>query len=250
MKKVKHLVLGHGYVAKALIDYIKTREGLCSIQTTSRTLTDCLHFNLDLEKTWGNLPKSKNTYWMFPAQPLSMVQRFFESEGSRLGKLVVVGSTGGFQTFKENGEVTETSPLDESLPRVLGETFLKNHGACVVCSAGIYGRDRNPLAWIKRGLVGRSEKLANMIHVEDLAQVLYQAAKVGRQGSLYIAADGNPQQWSKVIDKWVDSGVVENPPLKPSARPSKLVNPKASLKELDVHLKYKNFAETVLRLPV
>ena len=112
-------------------------------------------------------------------------------------------------------------------------------------SSGIYGPGKNPVDWVKNGYVGKSEKFVNMIHVKDLAHIIFKAGERGKKNSVYIASDGVPLQWSHVIELWEKEGLLSNVAEKPSKRSSKKINSSATLLELEVDLKYRNFAEVV-----
>jgi hypothetical protein len=156
-----------------------------------------------------------------------------------------VGSTSAFLVDKPHGPVDESTPFDMSIPRVQGEVFLRDQGATLVMSSGIYGAGRNPVDWIKKGYVGKSEKYVNMIHGSDLAQFLLQASQLGEKGAVYIASDNNPQRWRDVIELWESQGLVSDVPEKASRRSSKKIDSSKSIKSLQIDLQFDNFAHAV-----
>lgn len=238
------LILGFGYVAERLRAQIEAQEK--TVLATSRTDSGLISFDLDEPETWDNLPQVEITYWMFPAAPLDLVTEFYKTCGSRLGKIVTVGSTSGFIVGTDGQKVDEATALDLSQDRVQGEEFLRSQGGVTVMSSGIYGPGRDPLNWIKKGYVGKSAKLVNMIHVEDLCQFLIKAAEIGENGRLYIASDNNPQTWETVIGDWERRGWAKEVPVKASDKISKWVNSSQSLSQLSVTLRYPNFVDRVL----
>jgi len=242
MQSVDCLLLGFGYTAKALLSSFENEK---RVATTSRKGTPHIQFDLEDESTWDSLPQSKMTFWTFPAAPVELVKKFYKQNGDKLGRLIVVGSTSALIPPNPHAVVNEKSSLDESIERVQGEVWLQRQGATFVLSSGIYGPGRNPIDWIKKGYIGKSEKFVNMIHVEDLASILIQAGRYGKPGELYIASDNNPQRWRDVIESWESRGLVSGIPEKESNRTSKKVDNSWSLKALQVTLQFQNFADSI-----
>lgn len=243
MEKVDYLILGHGYTAQFLIEELPSQAKWLA---TSRSDQKFHYFDLTDVESWDQLPSAKVTYWTFPPTPIDLVKDFYSENKEKLGKLVVVGSTSGFLTTESHQEVTETTPFDESIERAQAEKLLMDQGATVVMSSGIYGPGKNPVDWVKNGYVGKSEKFVNMIHVKDLANIIFNAGEKGKSNSVYIASDGVPLQWSQVIELWEKEGLLANIPEKESKRSSKKINSSATMVELGIDLKHRNFANVVI----
>lgn len=245
MKQVDHLILGLGPSGMALKKWIESHEPQSSVVYTSRSNQDGILFDLDDSASWVHLPEARVTYWTFPPQSVDQIKPFVDTQKQKLGHLIVVGTTSSFALEGPNQVVDESTPLDKNNPRAQGEEYLQSQGAVLVMSSGQYGFGRNPLQWIEKGWVGRNDKFVNMIHLEDLAQFLYQAGQLGQAGQLFIASDNNLMTWNQVIDVWEAEGLIENTSKKESQRPSKKINSSRSLKELKVNLKFDNFAQGV-----
>ncbi len=248
MKNLDHLILGHGFTADYLKSLIKEKEPGCEVYSTSRCDPSRLKFDLSDSATWHNLPKAKITYWTFPPEPFFLVQEFYEKMHQQLGRLVVVGSTSSFLTNRPDETVDERSPLNLKKERVQSEVFLQNQGATLVMSAGIYGSGRNPLDWVKKSMVGKSDKYVNMIHVEDLAQFLYLAGQNGKSGQLYLASDGRPVRWREAIESWEAQGLLSDTPEKGSQRSSKKVDRRWWIKCLGVQIRHPNFVKAASQI--
>ena len=238
----KILILGYGYTAHFLKRALKNQYPQSEVLTTSRNKGGPhLNFNLEDEATWSHLPTVDATFWTFPATPLENVKSFFLSQQQSLGKLITLGSTSAFLPKEGEQVYNERSRLDLEQERVQGEEFLRRQGGVTLFSAGIYGPERDPRDWVHRGLVGKSQKLVNMIHVEDLCQFMIQALELGQTGNRYIASDNNPQRWEDVISYWEDKHWVHNVPIKESTRPSKIISNQNSIEQLNVQIKYPDF---------
>ena len=114
--------------------------------------------------------------------------------------------------------------------RVQGEEVLMEEGAVVLRSAGIYGpplgqlNARNPLDWLRAGMIASPESYLNLIHVKDLARTIVTALESEVSGDHFIVSDGTPRRW-KEIEAWaVERGFVQAirysglPPRGPSRR--------------------------------
>lgn len=238
----KILILGYGYTAQFLKRALRGQYSQCEVLTTSRSKGGPhLFFNLEEESTWSHLPNVDATFWTFPAVPLQAVQSFYESEQQKLGKLVTLGSTSAFLFKGEDQIYDERSRLDLNQERVQGEEFLRRHGGVTLFSAGIYGPGRDPRDWVLRGLVGKSKKFVNMVHVEDLCHFMIQALEHGQKGNRYIASDNNPQRWDAVISYWENKAWLSDVPHQESTRPSKKICNQTSIDQLNVQINYPEF---------
>ncbi|MFO0774257.1 MAG: hypothetical protein U0172_06305 [Nitrospiraceae bacterium] len=210
-----------------------------------------LRFDLHDASTWPTIAEAVGTatsiLWCFPAEPLHLVQQFATAVDLSRRPLVVLGSTGSYRmpepVAAHNASppdwVDERSPLDETIPRVQGEEWLREHfGAVVLRVAGIYGPGRYPLHWIRQGRVGASPKFVNLIHVEDLAQACIDALDHGGPGQIYNVSDGAPRAWKEICE-WAARcwGIVVQTKEGPSTVGKRIDSTKLR-KELGVTLRY------------
>jgi hypothetical protein len=265
MKRI--LILGSGYVGNAFATLCRSKSPEAEVVETSRKRQ--IFFDLGEISSWSNLPSKVDvTLWTFPAKPIADVKKFLDSrKRASLGKIIVVGSTGSYlvpeniSDVKSNSDlnmkahslISEDAPLDMKDLRVQGEEEIRQHGGIVVRAAGIYGPQRNPLEWLRSGRVHPSEKLANFIHVEDLATILWAAMNTGQPGTNYIATDGAPHSWEHLSkrwmpDQWKPSVTPQLPSMKNISRSSKRVDGSATLKALNLTLKYPDVLSGVAAL--
>lgn len=234
MKVQSLLILGGGYTGRRLADEGFNRGW--SVFETHRSQP--LVFHLGQPQTWKTLPEADAVIWTFPIELHREAAQLIKNWKSRM---VAIGTTSSYATTMEDEVITEDSPLDMSEARVTGEEIIRNAGGNIVRAAGIYGPGRNPLRWIQSGLVGRSEKLVNFIHVDDLVQILFKALESPLKGMNFLAADGRPQRWSHLIDRWQKAYSLEIPEDAPaSRRASKSVDPSQTFKTLGVQLRYED----------
>ncbi len=214
------LILGAGYVGGRLAelhpDAVRTRR---AVEPGDRK---SIRFDLADETTWPSLPvDGRCVVWTFPAVPLATVRRFYDARvRNRAHSVIVLGSTSAYRV--EEGPaaalppvVTEDRPLDPAQPRVEGEEWLREQGAVVLQLAGIFGPDRQPLDWVRRGRIRNGNKRVNLIHVDDILAVLESVA--GRIGSPDVprglrinVANGAPAVWNDLVAAWKARG--ELPP--------------------------------------
>jgi hypothetical protein len=195
-----------------------------------------LRFDLSDAATWSDLPPNTDLIWTFPAAPLDQVQAFATRSAIFSRRLVVLGSTSAYA--RDNAQaggtapwIDETTPIDTALPRVQGEEYLRqHHGAMVLRVAGIYGPHRNPVDWIRQGLVGPTGKFVNLIHVEDLAGLCLLVLEAGHAGEIYNVSDGQPRRWidicAEVSSRWGIVSPRQSGPEEPGKRilNQKLIN--------------------------
>lgn len=157
-------------------------------------------FDLGEKTTWHNVPPAWSLVWLFPADPVDAVREFADRRLNNFERIVVIGTTSSYLQKEEGEIVTEQSPLDISKPRVAGEMYLQELGAIVLRSGGIYGLGRNPLDWLRNGLVTNANKYVNLVHVEDLALTVVAALESSLQGEHFIVTDGTPHRWNEIAE--------------------------------------------------
>ena len=232
------LVLGKGQLGRTLVRDIEVGAEH-QVFWTSRSSSDGILFNFEEESHWNALPKVDFTVWTFPVTDLGKLKLFLQQKQSRLGMIIIIGSTGQIVVSKDKQVVHEESPRNLDIPRAQCENFIQKNGGILLSSSGIYGNQRNPLDWLNRGLIKNYQKILNVIHVEDLSHFVLQAIQFGEPGRHYIASDGQPQSWKAIIERSLSEGWLSQVPedLKVEAL-SKVVDNSRSLKELQVDLKY------------
>jgi nucleoside-diphosphate-sugar epimerase len=205
------IILGCGYSGRWIYRLAKRRspQVLASSRQPEGQLStvdpqDRLRFDLADSSTWSALPPGADLIWTFPAAPLELVQAFADRQGMAFRRLVVLGSTSAYALDDVPSDslppwLDESAPIDTGLSRVQGEEYLRvRHGAIILRVAGIYGPNRNPVDWIRQGLVGPTDKFVNLIHVEDLAHLCLLALKAGQPGQTYNVSDGRPRRWADI----------------------------------------------------
>ena len=210
-------VLGSGYVARFmpsltnLYDIVRHTSRDPNHHLTWVPPQQRLRFDLEQRDTWTNIPSDTDLLWCFPAVPMDSVREFATSIKGLFRKLVVLGSTSAYDVATSSiyppPWIDESAPINLSKPRVQGEEFLRKEcGAIVLRVSGIYGPNRNPLDWIRKGRVSPSRKYVNLIHVEDLAAVCVAALERGQRGGAYNVSDGTPRTWNEIYmiarDRW------------------------------------------------
>ena len=229
------VILGSGYTGRCLRDILGSR-GYIPISTRRSPGADVL-FDLHDPQTWDNVPSARGAIWTFPAEPPEAVSAFSGVLFEKVDRVVVIGTTSSYRTGKK-GEITNSdTPLNETLPRVQGEEHLRGRGAIVLRSSGIYGPGRNPLDWLRRGLVRDVSRMVNLIHVEDLSMCILAAMERGALGSSFVVSDGTPRQWKDITEWGIRSGYLKGLPDAPGGSPpSRLIDNTKLIDELHPEL--------------
>lgn len=127
--------------------------------------------------------------------------------------------------------------------------------AVVLRVAGIYGPERGHLfkQFLKNEakIPGQGARIINMIHVDDLIEVIIAALKNGRAGEIYNVVDDEPvsllhfYRWlSETLGKWMPPfAPEEQEPERKRAITSKKVQNRRMKTELGVQLKYPTFRQ-------
>ncbi|BFU95856.1 MAG: putative NAD-dependent epimerase/dehydratase [Nitrospira sp.] len=252
------VIVGFGYTGRHLAKALTkaSRQFFATSREPDRNLSHLrseqrLRFDLLQPESWQNIPQGADLVWCFPAAPLEDVKACAEAVKASSRRLVVLGSTSAYDTGELHHYpppwLDETAPIDLSRPRVQGEEYLrKEQGAIVLRVAGIYGPDRNPLDWIRKGLAGPSRKFVNLIHVEDLADICLLALEKGARGEAYNVSDGAPRTWEQICvvarERWRVSSPVETT----TQEPGKRIDTRKLREELHVQLRHPDLYESLV----
>jgi nucleoside-diphosphate-sugar epimerase len=203
------LILGAGYVGSALKaelpDAIVTHR-------PGKPLAPGEHpFLLEEPDTWGALPTpGADVVWTFPARPLDLVQKFHREKLGEARSVLVLGSTSAYLTRSPDETVSESTPLDLTQERVAGEEWLREQGAMVLQLAGIFGPNRHPLQWLRKGLIKNGRKRVNLIHVDDIVLAIQALVKTPQPGVRINLANGLAPRWNELVEQFKRQG--ELPP--------------------------------------
>ena len=152
--------------------------------------------------------------------------------------------------------VRETSKLLVETEKLLLEAAQqKKIPAAILRVAGIYGPDRGHLfqQFLKNELriVGKGDRIINMVHLDDLVGIIITALKSGRPGEIYNAVDEEPVtqlhffRWlSETLGKWMPpfASPQEDVERKRGRTNKKVLNRKLKM-ELGYEFKYPTFRQ-------
>ena len=225
------VILGAGYTGKFL--YPLAKANAWQTYATSRNPTihlthipekDRLTFDLLDPESWNHIPPNAHLVWCFPALPEQTVIEFLSMHSHERGRLIILGSTSAYGSGQHT-LVDEHTAIDDSLPRVQCEEFLrKRYGAIILRLAGLYGPGRHVLDWMRKGKITHTNKFVNLIHIEDVAAICLAALERGDDGEVYIVSDGMPRQWSEIFSVAKKRWAIACPPLSTPQNPGKRLN--------------------------
>ncbi len=200
-----YLILGAGYVGRALLD---AHPGAIGTHRKGKPLRPCERvLNLEDPATWVNIAAAQHdVVWTFPAAPIDRVREFYERHLKAARSLIVLGSTSAYRTGAPDQTIDENSPVDTDQPRVQGEEWLKQHGAVILRLAGIFGPDRTPLNWLKKGLIKNGRKRLNLIHLDDILAAVEAITIHGLRGITLNGANGESPTWNEIVARYQKAG--------------------------------------------
>ena len=191
------IILGCGHVGSSLL----SRNPSFLYTNRKKKHPGSLTFDLENRTTWKNLPKLDNVIWTFPAKPLDLVEQFYEEKLSDVQNLIVLASTSCYINKRQKEKIDEGSPINTNIIRVKGEEFLRSKGALILCLAGIYDSERNPLNWLNKRLIRNPRKIVNLVHTEDIVFIIEHFLKNSAPGERFNVCDGMPRSWQEIGDR-------------------------------------------------
>ncbi|MGE5429646.1 MAG: hypothetical protein ACM3QX_01125 [Syntrophomonadaceae bacterium] len=249
---MKTLFLGSGYVG----DYYR-RLYPYSIHT-SRSKENLWHqirgviFDAQVPETWNNISmlKPEGIIISFPLTGCPVPAELNTFLRTLTNNIVIIGTTSAFR--EDLRIITDDSPIDPENKRAQIEESFRLRGAAVLHSAGIYGEGRNPLNWIRKGLIKDPEKITNLVHAEDLARACHFLLEDFRPGERYVISDNHPYRWQDIINFALERKLISEGELpvfeKAAVRsPQKEVRP-CRLREEGFSLKHPELFEELRKL--
>lgn len=156
---------------------------------------------------------------------LSALSRQSKNAATILPQRLIYISTTGVYGDCQGALIDETRAVnpvnDRAIRRVDGEKQIRawgkrNHVATSILRVpGIYAADRLPLARLQQGLpalLENEDSYTNHIHADDLAQIIYAAARYAKPGRIYHACDDSNLKMGAYFDLVADHFGYPHPP--------------------------------------
>ncbi|EQA44915.1 hypothetical protein LEP1GSC050_2196 [Leptospira broomii serovar Hurstbridge str. 5399] len=113
--------------------------------------------------------------------------------------------------YQRGGDILETTPKNSDHARYeIEERFLESGGK-ILRLCGIYGPKRNPGDWARKGLVKKNKRQLNLVHVDDITQVLRRIL-LDRKDTLpseLLLSDNQWHTWFEIFRFLEDNGKID-----------------------------------------
>ncbi len=198
------VILGCGFVGKYLIPILERNENYQVFATSrdpEKNLTNFknkIKFDLLDKNTYANIPVNSSIIMNFPAEPLDKIKEFYEYIKDSSKIKICLGTTSGY--LEKSGIITEQSPLKLDNRRIQGENFLMENGSIILQLSGIYGGLRHPFNWLNKGLIKNSNKTVNLIHVNDICNIISFLLDSDLHSQRINLSDGQEHWWKDIWD--------------------------------------------------
>ncbi|MEM7182380.1 MAG: hypothetical protein AAF518_15810 [Spirochaetota bacterium] len=208
MENPEGYIIGEGYVGS----YFKNshREWIGThreVHSNDKTVI----FDTMVRKTWKNLSQANCCLITCPLREGSdfVFKELLHFLKEHFSMIVLLSST---SVFLEKGSqqisINEESVLDPTKTQVKREEQLLSIGASVLTLSGIYGLNRSPLTWLQKNLVSNNKLFVNLIHVEDIVEIITRVFQKKIQGERYIVSDGQKHYWETIIEFCKEKGML------------------------------------------
>lgn len=276
--RIKIFCFGFGFSAQGLARSLSTSDweisGTCREPAKQNELSQMgwEGFIFDGNDSKSILPdffkESSHLLISIPPKPTDFVLDKFCSDILKKKDWQWIGylSTTGVYGNKEGEVVTETSELKPTIDRAKRRLEAENRWLKLFSEhklpvhifrcVGIYGRGRNPIETVRKGLGKRIDKPGykfSRVHVDDLASVLIASINKPNPGSIYNVCDDEPIESRHVTEYACELLKAELPPLiafeeanlsemaKSFYLDRKTISNQKIKEELGVKLKYPNY---------
>ena len=207
------LILGKGYTGTRL----KKAIGASLITTRNPSSEDDIYFKLEDVDSWANLPSGKQVIWTFACVNSDLENKFFHFLNDRSTNVYIYSTSSVYLHEYDQQHIDEESPLDLQRPRTVAEEAYRSAGANILTLCGIYGPDRTPENWLKKGLIKNVNKHVNLVHVDDIVDITKALLLHNLEGARINLAPG-------LAHKWQDLAVLYKYSFPASAYNQKIIN--------------------------
>lgn len=242
------LIVGCGYVGNIFADYAGrngwrmfalTRTQERASELSNRGIKPIVANWLASEESWelphvdcvlvavSHAPESSQPPFDAHLRGLKNIaaQLRLSSDGQSKPRLIYLSTTGVYGTGHHGAWIDEQSPAHpvrpSSIAAITAEQWLisdegrESFSPTILRLAGIYGPDRVPnLAMLQQSttLAVPTESYLNLIHVADIARIIYFAMNQGFKEQLYCVSDGNSvnrRDYYHQICRWMNWPIPE-----------------------------------------
>ena len=281
MKDINIFCFGFGQVAKAFIQKLKLENFNINLSTTSRKKTHTLKFDninytsfqfegddydIELKK---NLEKSDHILISIPPREgTDLVIKNFSNiiENCNAKWITYLSATSVYGDHKGEwvNEESKTKPITSNgIDRLSAEKLWlslnlnKKIPLQIFRLSGIYSNESNILARLKSGkakIVNRKNNFFSRIHVEDIANILFESLSKFKPGEIYNISDDKPSSSEEVTlygvkllnmdkPKIIELKDIESEMLKNFYKDSKKVSNKKMKSFFKYNLKFPSYIE-------
>jgi len=281
MTNINIFCFGFGQVAKAFIQKLKLENFNINLSTTSRKKTHTLKFDninytnfqfegddYDIELI-KNLKKSDHILVSIPPREgTDLVIKNFSNiiENCNVKWITYLSATSVYGDHKGEwvNEESKTKPITSNgIDRLSAEklwlslNFNKKIPLQIFRLSGIYSNENNILARLKSGkakIINRKNNFFSRIHVEDIANILFESLSKFKPGEIYNISDDKPSSSEEVTlygvkllnmnkSKIVELKDIESEMLKNFYKDSKKVSNKKMKSFFKYNLKFPSYIE-------
>ena len=281
MSNLNIFCFGFGQVAKTFIQKLKLENFNINLSTTSRKKTHTLKFNninytsfqfegddYDIELI-KNLEKSDHILVSIPPREgTDLVIKNFSNiiENCNAKWITYLSATSVYGDHKGEwvNEESKAKPITSNgIDRLSAEKLWlslnlnKKIPLQIFRLAGIYSNESNILARLKSGkakIVNRKNNFFSRIHVEDIANILFESLSKFKPGEIYNISDDKPSSSEEVTlygvkllnmdkPKIIELKDIESEMLKNFYKDSKKVSNKKMKSFFDYNLKFPTYVE-------
>ncbi|EPG67807.1 hypothetical protein [Leptospira wolffii] len=144
----------------------------------------------------------------FPIHNLPSREELLEVLPKVAKRFWLLGTT---SIYVRNGsEITEATPLDPEHERFAIEKRFLSIGGRILRLSGIYGPDRNPADWIRKGKVQKTKRQLNLIHGDDIAEAVRGLLSYPGEDlpGEFVLADNQWHTWLEIFRFLEDHGKI------------------------------------------
>lgn len=174
----------------------------------------------------------------FPAQNLSHHQLESLKVAAQMAnaKLIVLGS---WSSFAPGQLIQAEGPhqWNPQCPRQDAEQFLQNEGGARILLAGIWGGQRDPFSWLKRGMISSRKEGVHLVHVHDIVSFINHTITNHLSGEFPLC-DAQTHRWDTLIREAQEMGLL----------PQGYERPDIEIKRLDKQIELKSFVDFYQKL--
>lgn len=191
---MKTIIFGCGFTGTHLLKYFP--DAHCT-ELPDLCNQNQIPFDFNNQTTWKNIPDFDQAIITFKMTDQLLAEKFSKVLSGK--KIILLSSARNLVNTQPDEYISEKSSLSQN-ERSLAESYFRDFSTVLYLGL-IWGGDRKPGKWLSQGRIKNGEKFINLIHVDDLCNIILYIQETEKTKNHLLVSDGKPIKWIELAER-------------------------------------------------